>query len=107
VRGVFICGESKQVKRLACLPVIKARRQAKEKRTMSHQDKSKPSVEAVNSAILTKQEAAELLKCTPRFIERAVNSGRLRACKPTGKFVRIYRSDIDAFLQSGASIAAA
>jgi excisionase family DNA binding protein len=69
--------------------------------------KNIPSAEAVtNSAILTKKEAAELLKCTPRFIERAVNSGRLRACKPTGKFVRIYRSDIDAFLQAGASIAA-
>lgn len=69
--------------------------------------KIKPFAEAVShSAILTKKEAAELLKCTPRFIERAVTSGRLRACKPTGKFVRIYRSDIDAFLQAGASIAA-
>jgi hypothetical protein len=35
-----------------------------------------------------------------------IRSGRLRACKPTGKFVRILRRDIDAFLNSGASIAA-
>ena len=54
--------------------------------------------------ILTKPEAAQLLGCTVRYIERAVNSGRLRACKPTGKFVRIYRNDIDAFLSSGATM---
>lgn len=77
----------------------------------------KPCAEAVNSAspnaaapngavILTKQEAAELLRCTPRFLERMVHSGRLKALKPTGKFVRFRRSDIDAFLETGASIAA-
>jgi excisionase family DNA binding protein len=65
----------------------------------------KPSAEAVNSAILTKQEAAELLRCTVRYLERQIRAGRLRAMKPTGKLVRIFRSDIDAFLQSGASIA--
>ena len=82
--------------------------------------KNKPSAEAViNSAIhtksevsvsaltiLTKDQTAELLACTPRYLERMIRSGRLRACKPTGKFVRILRRDIDAFLNSGASIAA-
>jgi excisionase family DNA binding protein len=68
---------------------------------------NKPPVEAANSAILTKQDAAALLRCTVRYIERAIKSGRLRACKPTGKLVRIYRRDLDAFLQSGASIALA
>jgi excisionase family DNA binding protein len=57
------------------------------------------------AAILTTQEAAALLKTTPRYIQRMVKAGRLRACKPSGKLVRIYRRDLDAFLQSGASIA--
>ena len=66
-----------------------------------------PSAETVtNSAILTKKEAAQLLHCTTRYLERQIRAGRLRACKPTGKLVRILRSDIDAFLMSGASIAA-
>jgi excisionase family DNA binding protein len=66
---------------------------------------NKPHAEAVNnSAILTKAEAADVLRCTVRYIERVICAGRLRACKPTGKFVRIYRRDLDAFLQSGASI---
>jgi excisionase family DNA binding protein len=58
-----------------------------------------------NGDILTKAEAAQLLRCTTRYIERAIGSGRLRACKPSGKFVRIFRKDIDAFLLSGASMA--
>ena len=67
--------------------------------------KNKPQVGAGNSAILTKPEAAEYIRCTVRYIERQIRAGRLKACKPTGKLVRIYRHDIDAFLQSGASIA--
>ena len=55
-------------------------------------------------AILTKQQAAEYLQSTPRYIERAVQSGRLRALKPTGKLWRVRRSDLDAFLESGATI---
>lgn len=47
---------------------------------------SKPRAEAVSySAILTKQQAAEYLQVTPRYVERMVASGRLRALKPTGK----------------------
>jgi len=68
---------------------------------------NKPSAEAVsNSAILTKQEAAELLRCTPRYLERQIRAGRLRACKPTGKLVRIFRRDLDAFLTQGATMKA-
>ena len=33
-------------------------------------------------AILTKQQAAEYLQTTPRYIERMVRLGRLRALKP-------------------------
>jgi excisionase family DNA binding protein len=58
-------------------------------------------------AILTKHQTAELLRCTTRYIERQIRAGRLRACKPTGKFVRIYRKDIDSFLESGATIGGA
>jgi excisionase family DNA binding protein len=66
---------------------------------------NKPSAEAAsNSAILTKQQAAEYLQTTPRYIERMVSSGRLRAFKPTGKLWRVRQSDLDAFLESGATI---
>ena len=68
-------------------------------------NKTKPQAQAANPAILTKQEAAELLGCTTRYIERQIRAGRLRACKPSGKFVRIFRKDINAFLESCASIA--
>jgi excisionase family DNA binding protein len=63
-----------------------------------------PPVEAVNSAILTKPEAAEYARCTPRYLERQVKAGRLRALKPTGKLWRVRRTDLDAFLESGATI---
>ena len=78
--------------------------------------KNRPSAETVlnsassaglsNAAILTKQQAANLLQCTPRFLERQIRAGRLRACKPTGKLVRILRRDLDAFLAEGATMEA-
>ena len=67
---------------------------------------SSHAAELPNAAILTKQEAAALLRVTPRYLERQIRAGRLRACKPTGKLVRILRRDLEAFLESGASIAA-
>ena len=51
----------------------------------------------------TKQEAADFIRCTPRYIERQIRAGRLRALKPTGKLVRIRRSDLEAFLEGGAT----
>jgi excisionase family DNA binding protein len=54
-------------------------------------------------SVLTKKEAAEYLRCTTRYIERAIKSGRLAACKPTGKLVRIRLKDLEAFLESGAT----
>jgi excisionase family DNA binding protein len=62
-----------------------------------------PSVEAVNSTILTKREAAAYLRCTPRYIERQIRAGRLAACKPTGKLVRTRLKALEAFLESGAT----
>jgi len=35
-----------------------------------------------------------------------VRSGRLRALKPTPKFLRFRKADLDAFLESGATIGA-
>lgn len=55
--------------------------------------------------ILTKHQVAQLLDVTPRYIERQVTAGRLKAHKPTPKVVRFYRRDIDAFLASGSSLA--
>jgi excisionase family DNA binding protein len=66
---------------------------------------AQPPVEAAISTILTTQQAAERIQCTPRYIQRMVRSGRLRALKPTGKLVRFRQSDLDAFLESGASVA--
>jgi excisionase family DNA binding protein len=51
----------------------------------------------------TKQQAADYIQCTPRFLERMVRGGRLRALKPTGKLVRFRQTDLDAFLESGAT----
>jgi excisionase family DNA binding protein len=69
-----------------------------------HGEQKQTQAEAANSAVLTKQQAAEYLQATPRYIERMVQSGRLRALKPTGKLWRVRRSDLDAFLESGATI---
>ena len=55
-------------------------------------------------AILTKRQAAEYVCCTPRYLENQIRAGRLRALKPTGKLVRIRRSDLEKFLESGATI---
>jgi excisionase family DNA binding protein len=57
-----------------------------------------------NHSLLTKQQAASYVGCSRRYLERAIVAGRLRALKPTGKLVRIRRSDLDAFLESGATI---
>jgi len=63
--------------------------------------------ERSDSEILTKKECAELLKVTPRYIERAVMAGRLRAFKPTPGIFRVRRGDLMAFLESGSSLAGA
>jgi excisionase family DNA binding protein len=61
-------------------------------------------VEAVsNSAILNKQEVAALLKVSPRYVERQVRSGRLRALRLSHKVTRFHRRDVETFLASTAS----
>lgn len=51
----------------------------------------------------TKQQAADYIQCTPRYIERMVRSGRLRALKPSGKLIRFRQCDLDSFMASGAT----
>jgi excisionase family DNA binding protein len=63
------------------------------------------SAGAVNPEILTREEAATYLRCTPKYIDNQIRVGRLRACKPSGRFVRLYLRDIDTFLSNGSSIA--
>ncbi len=58
------------------------------------------------TTLLTKQQAADLLQVTPRYLENMVRAGRLRAFRPTGKLWRVRVSDLNEFLNSGASIAA-
>ena len=70
----------------------------------THGEKQTPAG-AVIPALLTRKEAADYLRCTPKYIDNQIRAGRLRACKPSGKFVRLYLRDIDTFLSSGSSIA--
>jgi DNA binding domain, excisionase family len=56
------------------------------------------------ASLLTKEQAAEYLQTTPRYLERMVRTGRLRALRPTGKLWRVRLSDLEKFLESGASI---
>jgi len=55
-------------------------------------------------AILTKRQAADYIYCTPRYLETQIRLSRLKALKPSGKLVRIRRSDLEKFLESGATI---
>jgi excisionase family DNA binding protein len=55
------------------------------------------------NAILNKLQAAAYVQSSTRFLEREIRAGRLKACKPSGKFVRIRLKDLEAFLESGAT----
>jgi excisionase family DNA binding protein len=55
-------------------------------------------------AILTKQQAAAYVQATPRYLERMARAGRLRVLRPTGKLWRVRLSDLEKFLESGATI---
>lgn len=68
--------------------------------------KSANNSSAVGSVtpLLTTEQAAQYISCTPRYLQRMVRSGRLKALKPTSKLVRFRQSALDAFLESGATI---
>jgi excisionase family DNA binding protein len=54
-------------------------------------------------AILTKKQAALYLQSSTRYLERNIRAGRLKALRLSGKFIRIRRSDLEAFLESGST----
>jgi excisionase family DNA binding protein len=56
-----------------------------------------------NFVLLTTDQAARYIQCSPRYIQRMVRQGRLRGLKPSGKLVRFRRIDLDRFLESGAT----
>ncbi len=60
-----------------------------------------------NQPLLTLKQAAQYAICTPRYLQNQIRRGRLKALKPTGKLVRIRRTDLDAFLESGSTIGGA
>jgi excisionase family DNA binding protein len=57
-----------------------------------------------NQPLFTLKQAAQYAICTPRYLQNQIRLGRLKALKPTGKLVRIRLRDLDAFLESGATI---
>jgi len=63
-----------------------------------------PSTTQPRSPLLTVTDACDYIQCTPRYLEKMVRTGRLRALKPSGKLVRYRQTDLDAFLESGATI---
>jgi excisionase family DNA binding protein len=54
--------------------------------------------------LLTKQQSAEQTQTSVRYLEREIARGRLKALKLSRKLVRIRQSDLDAFLESCATI---
>lgn len=62
-------------------------------RAVEHSKKAANSyaIEFSSVAILTKREAAQYLRTSTRFVERMVQAGRLRACKPTSGIFRVRR----------------
>ena len=54
--------------------------------------------------LLTKQQSADQTQTSVRHLEREIARGRLKALKLSPKLVRIRQSDLDAFLESCATI---
>lgn len=52
------------------------------------------------SPLLTIDEAATYLSVTPRFVRRLLDERRIPKVK-LGKFVRLHRDDLDAFIAAG------
>ena len=59
---------------------------------------------AWDNQLLTLSLAAQYAICTPRYLQKQIRAGRLRALKPTGKLLRIRRGDLDRFLETGATV---
>jgi len=57
-----------------------------------------------DNPLLTLRQASQYAICTPRYLQNQIRAGRLKALKPTSKFLRIRRVELDRFLESGATI---
>lgn len=62
-------------------------------------DKSNDFVVPITD-LLDKSEAARYLRCSQRFVDRLVSERRIPFHK-VGKFVRLSRQDLDAFIEAG------
>jgi excisionase family DNA binding protein len=48
-------------------------------------------------------EAAALIGCSRRFLEKQISAGRLTACKPSPRVTLIRSADLDAYLSRSAT----
>jgi excisionase family DNA binding protein len=53
-----------------------------------------------NSPLLTLKQAAQYAICIPRFLQKQIRIGNLRALKPSRKMVRIRLAELERFLES-------
>jgi excisionase family DNA binding protein len=60
---------------------------------------------ASSDVIMNKREAAQYLRVVTRTLERLASSGRIKVYKPSFSIWRVRKSELDRFLESGASIA--
>jgi len=56
-----------------------------------------------DSDILTMDEAAEILKLTRRTVQTLIKRGDLRAYRASQKIVRLFRRDVNKFLEKYAT----
>jgi hypothetical protein len=57
-----------------------------------------------DNPLLTLRQASQYAICTPRYLQNQIRVGRLKALKPTSKFLRIRCVDLDRFLENGATM---
>ena len=72
--------------------------------TLPETQQSVHVIQTWDNSLLTLSQAAQYTVCTPRYLQKQIRAGRLKALKPTRKLLRIRRVDLDRFLESGATI---
>lgn len=58
-----------------------------------------PAVQNAETTVLTREEAAKLLRVSEKTIYNLVKSGELKECKIGRRSVRYRREDLDAYLE--------
>jgi excisionase family DNA binding protein len=51
-------------------------------------------------AFLSLDQAAEALSCTRRFLEKRIQAGEIRIFRPSKRFVRIRRIDLESWIEN-------